>query len=239
MARTRHAAAGATGAVVLALLGACGSDDSGATTDDGFTGGDAETILEASRADMKKLETVRLVGDLVSDGSEIALDLGVSTTGDCTGTFGLGEGTAEIVSSDGETWFRPDEAFWRASSPGTADQIIKAVDDKWVALGAGDATFDEFCNLETLLDQLYDQQENTTYAKGETSEVEGQDAIAIEQQDDGDPVLGYIAVDSPHHLLKLERQGTESGAIVFSDFDEDLDIEPPTEDEVVDLSQLS
>lgn len=239
MLSTRHAAAGVTGAVVLALLGACGSDAEKKESE-GFTGGTGPEIADAAKADMRALETVRLTGDLMSEGSEISLDLGVSTTGDCAGSFGLEGGTAEIVSSDGQTWFRPDEAFWRASSPGTADQIMSMVGDKWVALGEGDETFNEFCNLDSLLDELFaEDSKDEEFTKGETSDVDGTEAIAIEQDADGEPVIGYVAVDSPHYLLKLERQGTDSGTVTFSEFDEDLDIETPSEDEVVDLASLS
>jgi hypothetical protein len=49
----------------------------------------------------------------------------------------------------------------------------------------------------------------------------------------------WIAVDDPHHILEMEvTQGEEPGTITFSSFDEELDVQAPADDEVIDLDQL-
>lgn len=45
----------------------------------------------------------------------------------------------------------------------------------------------------------------------------------------------YVSTDDPHYILQIERGGEESGTATFSEFDEELEIEPPAEDDVVEL----
>jgi hypothetical protein len=49
----------------------------------------------------------------------------------------------------------------------------------------------------------------------------------------------WVATEDPHHILEMEvDQGDEPGTITFSEFDEELDVQAPAEDEVIDLEQL-
>ena len=72
---------------------------------------------------MKELESLRLKGDVTTDGQQVSMDMQMTTDGDCQGTVGLMGGEAEFLSVGGDTWFRPDEAFWRATArrPGRPD----------------------------------------------------------------------------------------------------------------------
>lgn len=63
--------------------------------------------------------------------------------------------------------------------------------------------------------------------------------VVTSTSDEGDPVKAWVATDDPHHILQLEvDQGEEPGQIQFSDFDAELDLEEPTDDEVFDISQF-
>ncbi|WP_127479293.1 hypothetical protein [Nocardioides pantholopis] len=236
----------------LALLTACGDsgdsgDDSGGSSGSGdaSSGAAAEAFVDQSAdeivAEAKKatgtLTSVRLLGELTSDGQTIGMDLVASKGGDCTGSITLGDATAEIRSLDGTTWFRPDEAFWRAQGGAQADQLIALIGDKWV-VQPGDEGFAEVCDLDSLLEETVDETDNT-YEKGEVGDVEGEQAIAIDATDeDGEKSTAYVLVDGEHYLTKLERQGAEGGAVTLTDFNEEFQVEAPPENEVVDLSKL-
>jgi hypothetical protein len=73
-----------------------------------------------------------------------------------------------------------------------------------------------------------------------TEDVDGTEAVKVTgETDEGDPVTVWVKVDEPHYILKMEvDQGEEPGEIVFSEFDEELEVEAPAEDEVIDLEQL-
>ncbi len=222
----------AGGAGALVLLSGCGGD---------FAEGSLEDITKASSKDMKELKSLRLEGDVTTDGQQVSMDMQMTTDGDCQGTVGLMGGEAEFLSVGGDTWFRPDEEFWRATAADRADQIIALVGDKWVVLPPGEADVSSFCDLDELLDEFDDEDPDDDTTKGDTDEVHGEEAIIIEgESDEGDPMKAWIAVDGKHYILKLEvSQGDEPGIIELSDFDEDLDLEPPPDDEVVDFNQAA
>ena len=196
-------------------------------------------IAEAAKADMEELEQVKYSGEISTGDSSVALDIQASSAGDCTGTIGLGEGTAEVLAKDGDNWFRPDEAFWRAQAPDQADAIIAAVGDKWVL--DTDANFAQFCDLETFFDSIFldDSGTEAEYKVKGTEEIDGEEVVEVERTDEDGPSSGYVLIEGKHYLLKLERtDGDDAGTVEFSEFNEEFDVEAPAEDEVVDLSQL-
>jgi hypothetical protein len=235
-------AVGAIGA--LAVLAACGGGgDSGGDSDSDseFASESASAIEKASIEDMKALEAVHMQGEVTQQGSEIGLDLSLTTDGDCTGTISRGDsGSAEVVTLDGTSWFKPDEEFWRAQAGPAAEQIISTVGDDWVQLPEGDESFASFCDLDELLDQIDDDQGKPS-EKGETEEVDGQEAVKLNRDDaeSGGTITVWVAVDDPHHILKVEQaEGDSPGSFTFSDFDADASIEAPADDEVITVEEL-
>ena len=85
-----------------------------------------------------------------------------------------------------------------------------------------------------------DEDDKSTYEKKGTDELDGDDVVKVESTDPEDgSSMGYVLADGPHYLVKIERtEGEEQGSVTFSDFDEDVDVEAPADDEVVDLNSL-
>lgn len=243
----RRAAGAAALVTATAGLTACGSDDGTADGGDAtgaetsaFAEQDGAEVRDAAAAAMGGLESLRVTGELTVDGEQISIDLASSSGGDCTGTIGVDGADAEVLSAGGETWFRPSEEFWRAQGGAQADQIIELVDGRWVVLG-GDEGFAELCDLDQLLEELLDEaDEGTTYETGEVSDVDGVSAVAVVSTDeDGEVSTGYIAVEEPHLLLRIEKtEGEEPGTVDFSEFDEPVEVEAPAADDTVDLDNL-
>ncbi|MFC6285509.1 hypothetical protein ACFP3Q_06210 [Nocardioides sp. GCM10027113] len=219
------------GAALGLLLSGCGG---------GFADQSAQEITDAAAEDMKALSSVRVQGDIQAEGQEISLDMRITTEGSCDGTISVMGGTAEIRSTGDQTWFRPDEAFWQATAGGAAGQIMSLVGDKWVVMPPEQADVASFCDLDELLDEVEGGDDNDV-TKGETEEVDGEEAVIVEgETDEGDPVKAWVAVDGEHYILKMEvEQGDEPGTITFSEFDEELEVEAPPEEEVIDLAQLA
>ena len=231
---------GAIGA--LAVLSACGGGgDSGDGGDSDFAKESASAIEKASIEDMKALEAVHMEGEVTQESSEIGLDLSLTTDGDCTGTVSRGDsGSAEVVTLDGTSYFKPDEEFWKAQAGPAAEQIISTVGDNWVQLPEGDESFASFCDLDELLDQIDDDQ-NKPSEKGATEDVDGQEAIKLTRDDEetGGTITVWVAVDDPHHILKVEQAGGDSpGSFTFSEFNDDASIEAPADDEVITVEEL-
>ena len=239
----RNGAFGIKGALGLAALlvvaSGCGGDDKGDAAD-AFAKKKADDIVATAKADMKELDSVHYTGELSSGGQEISLDIRATSDGTCAGSFGVGEGSAEILGVDGESWFRPDEAFWRAQSPDQADVIIAAVGDKWVADSSGE--FTQFCDLDSLLDDvLTDSTDGATYTVDGTEELDGETVVKVDREEEGvDGVSsGYVLAESPHYLVKIEKtSGADAGTLTFAEFNDDVTAEAPADDEVADLNSI-
>lgn len=225
----------AVGLGTAALLTACGGGDD-------FTDQSADDIVSTAKSAMGDLKTVKVSGSVTSDGQQLDIDLQASSEGDCTGTIGVAGGTTELLGVGGSTWMRPDEAFWRATAGDSADQVIAAVGDKWVVIPAEDDSFNTFCDLNDLLDQLLkeDDSDGSTYSKNGTADLDGEKTLKIDNEDPKDGTsTGYVLVDEPHYLVKIEKtEGADTGNVTFSQFDEEFEVQAPGDDEVVDLDQL-
>ncbi|WP_244930915.1 hypothetical protein [Nocardioides sp. W7] len=241
--KTLTLAAAVLGAATL-LTGCGGDDDSGngggSKSSSSFTDQSGAEIAEAAKDAMAGLESVRVSGSISSDGEEIALDLAVSTAGECAGSVSVGGASAELLGADGTAWFKPSDEFWLAQGGEQAQTIIDLVAGRWVVMPAGDEGFGEFCDLDSLLEELVDNDEENTYEKGDVSEIDGTEAIAITNTDGEDgPSVGHVQVEGDHYLLKMERtEGDDQGAITFSDFDAEVPVEAPAAEDTVDLDEL-
>lgn len=224
-----------------AVLTGCGDSDGGDNGGDGgFEGQSADKIVAQAKSDMGDLTSVRVVGGLTSDGQKVELDMQLSTEGECTGTMGFNGGEAELLGTGGSMWMKPDEAFWKSFAGDSAPKIIAAIGDKWVVMPAGNDGAAEFCDLDELLDELIQDDDDTTYSKKETEDVDGEKALAVESTDDDGSSTGYVLVDEPHYLVKVEKtEGDEPGSVTFSEFDEAIDVKAPADDEVIDMNSLA
>ena len=236
--RVRAVAARCVAVAVVGVLatGCGGKDDEGGDSD--FAKQSGNKIAADAKAGMKALEEVKFSGEITSGGDTISLDIQASAAGDCTGSIGLGGGTAEILAKDGTNWFKPDEAFWRANAGDSADAIIQAVSDKWVLDSS--SNFAQFCDLDAFFDNIFEEKEGSSeYKTTGTDEVDGKKVVKVEQKDDEGTSVGYVLVEGDHYLLKLERtEGDEPGHLDFSDFNKEFEVTAPADDEVIDLSTL-
>jgi len=217
----------AIGMAVAAALTGCGDDESS-----DFADKSAKDIVAAAQKAMSGLESVHLEGEITTDGSTITMDLSSSTTGNCEGDFSIDGGALEVLQVDGEGWFKADEAFWQQQAPDQAAQIVAEAGDKWVI--DPENQFTSFCDLEGLLEELSSPDEDDKFEKDGTDDVDGDDAVKI----NGEDSTALIATDEPHYILKLEGSGDDEGAITFSAFDDEIDVEAPAADDTVDLDQL-
>jgi hypothetical protein len=229
-----------TALAAVAVLVATGCGGGGSS----FADKSVKDITKQAADDMSGLKSLRIAGDLTTGGQKIHLDMQSTTDGDCQGTVNIGDGSAEIVSSGGDYWMRPDSTFWEQQAPDQADLIEQAVGDKWVSVPANSG-LDEVCDLDNFLDSFDKASTDNPSAspsKGGTTSVDGKDAIQVQGKDkDGEDVTAWVATDAPHYILKIEVAGNgtgDTGTLTFSDFDEPVDIKTPDPSEVADLTSL-
>lgn len=252
--RTRLAAAVA-GAVMLTATAACGGDEeskdssgdsSSEASENGFADKPIKEIQDAALADMKSLESVRMAGDITTDGEQMSLDLRLTTSGDCTGSISSDGAKAEIIGLGEESYLKGSKEFWTQSAgPGgeqQAEALIGLIGDKWAKVPGGG--FTEICDLDDFLDNLDDSSDaDSEKEKGEVvgeTEVDGTPAVEIVSEEDGEETTVWIgSEEDKHYILKMEVVGgDEPGQFTFSEFNEPLDVKAPAKDEVVDLGAM-
>ena len=223
--------AGLAAAAVLALAGCGGGDD--------FAKQSSSDIISAAKTDMQDLSSLSMHGDITSSGQKIGFDLDVTTKGDCQGTLRVGDGAAQIVSVGGDSWMKPDTAFWEQQAGDQAKAIEDAVGDKWVAIPGSSDSLSSACDLDSLLSKLKDGKGDSQGTVGDTSSVGGQDAVEVTSKESGDDVKAYVATEDKHYILKLEiDSGDSPGSVTFDNFDKDFAIQAPDSADVTDLSSL-
>ena len=227
---------GLAAAAVLALAG-CGGGSGGSGDD--FAKQSASDIISAAKTDMQDLSSLSMHGDITSSGQKIGFDLDVTTKGDCQGTIKLGDGSAQILSAGGDSWMKPDDAFWQEQAGDQAKTIEDAVGDKWVAIPGSSDSLSSACDLDSLLSKLKDGKGDTEGTVGDTSSVGGEDAVEVTSKEEADDVKAYVATGDKHYILKLEiDSGDSPGTVTFDNFDQDFSIQPPASSDVADLSSL-
>lgn len=214
-------------AVLLAGCGSGGND---------FAEKDPQDIAKAAASDMKDLDSLHMAGFVTTDGQKLGVDMKVTTSGDCQGSFKAEEGTAQILSADGKAYMKPDKAFWEAQAPGQAAQIEALVGDKWVVIPSNTG-LQELCDLDGLLKSFNDNDPTNKPTAAAADSLDGQDVVKLSGKDnDGNPVTAWVASDSPHYILKIQQdEGDTPLAITFSEFNDDVAVSPPPSDQVVDL----
>ncbi len=217
-------AAYAVGLATAVTLTGCGS---------GFADESAADIIKAASDDMSKLKSVHIAADIATGGENITLDLTLDTDGNCTGEVGVGGGKAEVLSVDGDSWFKADETFYREQAGEQADQVLEVVGDNWVADPNGQ--FSSFCDLDELLKEIGDPENVEDAEKDGTEDVDGDEAVKIVGTEEGSDTTAFVATDEPHYILKVAVTGDDEGEATFSEFDEEVDAEAPAEDEIVEL----
>lgn len=227
----------ALAAGVLLVASGCGGGGGG----DSFADKPVKDITTAASADMKDLKSLRISGDLTTSGQDLKIDMKSTTDGDCQGSVQIDDGTAEIVSSEGTYWMRPDHAFWQQQAPDQSKLIEQAIGDKWVTVPSNSG-LDEVCDLDNFLKSFNDASTDDPSASPSNAgseQVDGQDAVKISGTSDGQEVAAWVATGDKHYILKLEvGGGGDGGTLSFSDFDEPFDVKTPDPSDVADLSSV-
>lgn len=220
---------------MAATLSACGGDS--------FTDQSGDQIAEDAKSAMSDLTAVKVAGTMTSDAEEITLDVQSNSDGDCIGSISVGAGSAEIIGVGGEAWFRPDEAFWTETSGDAAAEILEIVGDNWVVVPPDEDGFRQFCDLDEFLDELLadeDDDSEATFTVGDTSDLDGDEVVAVDREDEDGKSTAFVRTDDPHHIVRIERtEGEDTGSVTFSEFDEEFEVEAPPAEQVVDFSTLA
>jgi hypothetical protein len=233
----RALAAGAS-LVALASLTACGAIEGFIPGRDPFLDQSPRSIAKAAFADMRKVTSLRILGDTEDrKNGRMGVDVSVGKSG-CSGSITTEDGGFQIRQNDDGAWVRGDEDFVRAQagSPSQADAAWKKLRGTWVPLDGKDAYL-ELCDLDELL-------ANFTLDESDTSETIDADTVVQVGDADAIPLTGqdgrklttiWVAVADPHHVLKMApaRDTGMPDALFFEEFGADVVVETPAKKDIL------
>lgn len=93
------------------------------------------------------------------------------------------------------------------------------------------------CDFDQVLDtfdpKLFD---DGSVSQGDVEVVGDVETVPVKEKSFGIWTTIWISVAEPHRVVKMiTPSGDDPGRVEFSEFDRELDIAPPDEDDVVDL----
>lgn len=225
----------------LALVG-CGDGDASqggapAPTTNGVEQLSAAKILDRAKAAAVAAGSVHVSGEVVDDEDAVGIDVRFGADGS-TGTMAVNGAELELLrvgadvymKATGDTW---DELTGRQG-------VGELIADRYVKVPAGDESFGNlttFLNLESFIDDVLDP--TGELAKGKTTQVRGTQAIGIVDTDKKDGGTLYVALTGEPLPLRIKGPaGSTKGAVDFLDWGKPVEIVPPAEADVIDLSEL-
>ena len=99
-----------------------------------------------------------------------------------------------------------------------------------------------FCFFQQLLGQTFQDIGTGTWFTVGAGRIDGHHVVRVQGSGTGGGVaVAAVRVDEPHYLASFRRTDDSDGAVStgrFSEFQENVDVEAPADDDVVDLSSL-
>jgi hypothetical protein len=228
-------------ATVTLALSACGIMPS----DDTFTDRSPRSMAKAAFAEMRAATSMRMLGSYEDDDSGYThVDISLDDTS-CTARFRTDAGILQLIKNAEGTWLKADERFWRsqASLPQALapqqQKLLQSYGRSWIAVQGKKVEFAELCDLDALVKEfkLAKGDTNDTITVGDVVQVGGKDAVPLHGGNAKDRSTVWVAVDGPHHVLKLAPTDDEGmpDEFFFSSFGVRVDAESPPEDEIVTI----
>jgi hypothetical protein len=138
----------------------------------------------------------------------------------------------ELIEVGGYVYIKGSKAFYSHVAGPSAAQLL---DGKWLkapANSAGFASLGSLTNLRKLLNSTLTS--HGALAKGASTTVEGQPAIAVKDATHGGTL--YVATTGTAYPLQIAKGGDGGGRIAFGDWNKPVTLKAPAN--AVDLSQL-
>jgi hypothetical protein len=201
-------------------LAACGSDSSdGAKGSRGDTVSSlsADQILAKAKKAVASAEAVHIQGTGQDSGQSFDLDM-TYVGDDAEGAFGIDGDHVNLVRVGGTTWFKADDAFWKAQLGSDAGKVITVINGRWIKTN-GEADFDQliaFADKDAFMTETLKPESTPT--KGSTKTIDGEKCIELKDKegslwialDDGRPVQLQSGASASDGLLRFSYEKADA-----------------------------
>ncbi len=230
------AARATTVALLVLAVSSCGR----LSSDDEFLDQSPRAMAKTAFRDMRAVTSLRMLGSADTDVGLTRVDVRLDADS-CVGSLDTSEGGFRLVKNSDGAWFNADNEFWRSQAPTRqqGETLIAAYAGSWVELD-GKTDIGEFCDLDGLLSNFKLDKSDTEdrIDGGEVEKVGDADAVALDGRDGKERITVWVAVDAPHHVLKMAPTNDtgEAEALYFEEFGVDVVAETPAKDDIAKIS---
>jgi hypothetical protein len=220
--------AGSLVALVLVALAGCGGSSGG----NGIASKSAQEIVSESKAAADSASSVHVAGSLNSGSTPVTLNLNLVAGKGASGELSQNGASFKLILVGGIAYISGSPAFYRGLGGSAAAQLFKG---KWLKASASSgefASFSQLADMRKLIDTTLAG--HGSLAKGSTTTINGQKAIAIKDASKGGTL--YVATSGKPYPVQLSKDGSESGKIAFDRWNQHVTIAAPANS--VDLAEL-
>jgi hypothetical protein len=206
--------------LATALLGGCGGSAGGS----GVASKTAPQIVAAAKAAADGAATVHVAGTIVNGRKPLSMDMELLRERGGHGRIALEGLTIDLIRVDRIVYVNGSAAFYRHVAGRAAARLLQG---KWLKAPASSGNFASLASL-TDLRKLIDTTlaDHGTLARGPTSMIDGQKAVAIEDVTGGGTL--YIAASGSPYPIEIVKHGGGGGRITFDRWNKAVVLAAPT-----------
>jgi hypothetical protein len=234
-------------AAVAVSAAACSSSGSGgsATSSAVPLSGTPDQIVQKAVNDLKAATSLQINGNVVSDGSNVKVDLTDVANQGCKGTVTLGagtksggtavSGTADLIEVNNIVYMKLNDSFFKnLSLPSIA---FSQVSGKYIEVSSKSdlANFAQLCDPSTLASGF--DKEVTGFVKDGTATINGQPTESFKQPTHAGSGIVYISQAATPQIVRLQGPSNE-GQINFTNYNAPATITAPPASEVIQGSKF-
>ena len=232
----RAALVGAVCAGLAAALAGCGAEEDPDAGTNGMGKLPAAKVEAKARAAAERAGTVRLSGNVVSQGRTYKLDMRLAKNG-AKGELTTKAAAFQLLRVGDALYLKADAAFWageKNAKAGTPDAAAAAkLGGKYVKVPSADPVykrFSGFTDKDMLLSSLLGLRGKLT--TGEHTDIDGVRAIRLSAAAGSGGTLD-VSLEGTPYPLRLHRAGG-AGVVRLADWGKSVPLQAPAKDQVVD-----
>jgi hypothetical protein len=212
-----------------AMLAGCGSSSSSGSTIASKT---PAQIVAAAKSAADAAASVHIAGSVVSEGKPLTVDMRLLAGKGGRGRITLEGLSIDLVRVSGAVYINGSQAFYRRVAGPAAAQLLQG---KWLKAPENSGNFASLASL-TDLGKLIDTTlgSHGTLARGGTSTVDGQKAVAINDVSQGGTL--YVATTGSPYPIEIAKRGGGGGRIVFDHWNQPVTLTAPAN--AININQL-
>jgi hypothetical protein len=236
----RNVLAGMLVVVAFAVAGCGGGGSSPGTTSssgNGETSKPATQVLTDAVKAADAASSLRLAGNVSSNGQQTAIDLSVAKGKGATGSVTVKGQKVELVVVGSNGYMKGGTAFWTQFAGSNGATIAQLLAGRWLKFPVNNAQFQPivaFSDPQALFDSLQSGASSALKNDGATT-YKGQSVVAL--NDGAKNGTLYVSATGTPYPVALVKTGSGGGAIAFSDWNQSVSLTTPTN--VLDFSQLT